>query len=408
VERRDAAAARSRARSAVVLATALVASVLAAAGATSLAAADPPDQPVAGPARTTRVVPATAPWSLPDPDRRPRSLPETRGAGAAPQIDPATGAASVSAVATSDQAPPEPSDPPDGAPSRRGALGIPIRVMQAYQEAARLLAIQDPGCRLRWEVVAAIGRLESGHARGGRVRANGETFEPILGPLLDGSPFRAIRDSDDGRLDGNRTWDRAVGPMQFLPGTWAGAGRDGDGDGRRDPHDIDDAAAAAAGYLCAGSGDLSGRAQLSRAVLRYNRSQAYVSAVLAWADAYAAGRAVPVAGPPEPEPEPAPAPTPKPKPTSKPTPTRQPTVSPSPSASPTTSPTPSPTPAASASPSPTPSPSPTATATPTPSPAPSPSASAASSGSATPTARSAADPTPGGATGGTPGPSPPG
>ena len=38
-----------------------------------------------------------------------------------------------------------------------------------------------------------------------------------------------------GRLDGDDTWDRAVGPMQFIPSTWAWSGRDGDGDGVAQP-----------------------------------------------------------------------------------------------------------------------------------------------------------------------------
>ena len=48
--------------------------------------------------------------------------------------------------------------------------------------------------------------------------------------------------------------DRAVGPMQFLPASWARYGADGNGDGVRDPHQLDDAALAAAAYLCAGPG----------------------------------------------------------------------------------------------------------------------------------------------------------
>ncbi len=46
------------------------------------------------------------------------------------------------------------------------------------------------------------------------------------------------------------TYDRAVGPMQFLPGTWGRWGSDGDRDGVSDPQDVDDAALAAARYLC--------------------------------------------------------------------------------------------------------------------------------------------------------------
>ena len=45
-------------------------------------------------------------------------------------------------------------------------------------------------------------------------------------------------------------YDRAVGPMQFIPSTWSVIGVDGDNDGKRNPQDIDDAALATAVYLC--------------------------------------------------------------------------------------------------------------------------------------------------------------
>jgi hypothetical protein len=100
--------------------------------------------------------------------------------------------------------------------------------------------------------------------------------------VLDGHRFAAIRDTDDGVLDGNTTWDRAVGPMQFIPGTWARWGADADGDGTADPQDIDDAAAGASAYLCAGGRDLATPGGLSAAVLSYNHSTAYLEVVLRW------------------------------------------------------------------------------------------------------------------------------
>lgn len=168
--------------------------------------------------------------------------------------------------------------------------------MTAYRAAADAYGST---CGLPWEVVAAIGRAESGHANGGQLYPDGVTWEPILGPVLDGSPFAAIGDTDGGALDGNDAWDRAVGPMQFLPGTWAWIGVDGDGDGTADPNDIDDAAAGTARYLCAHGGDLTDTDQLRTAILRYNNSGAYADAVMAWADGYA-GRATTVADPDSP------------------------------------------------------------------------------------------------------------
>ena len=107
----------------------------------------------------------------------------------------------------------------------------------------------------------------------------------------------SIPDSDGGRWDGDTTWDRAVGPMQFLPGTWRSLGRDGNGDRVADPNNLFDAAVSAAGYLCLSGGDLSDPARLRQAVYGYNHSWAYVDAVLGWARLYQGGVAT---GPPVP------------------------------------------------------------------------------------------------------------
>jgi membrane-bound lytic murein transglycosylase B len=96
-----------------------------------------------------------------------------------------------------------------------------------------------------------------------------------------------IRDTDGGRLDGDPVHDRAVGPMQFIPTTWASSGADGDRDGRKNPFDLDDAAMAAAGYLCAGGRDLTTSQGWTQAVLSYNRTGEYVRSVYANADGYA-------------------------------------------------------------------------------------------------------------------------
>ncbi|MBA2477576.1 MAG: hypothetical protein H0V38_03100, partial [Sporichthyaceae bacterium] len=130
---------------------------------------------------------------------------------------------------------PVPTTVPLPPPRIDGELGIPQIVLAAYRTAAETLAEVDSSCRLRWEVLAGVGRVESGHARDGLVYADGTTFEPILGPRLDGGPYAAIPDTDDGVLDGDTVWDRAVGPMQFIPGTWAAVGADGNDDGNADP-----------------------------------------------------------------------------------------------------------------------------------------------------------------------------
>ncbi|TPG36133.1 hypothetical protein EAH80_08430 [Mycobacterium hodleri] len=80
-----------------------------------------------------------------------------------------------------------------------------------------------------------------------------------------------------------------MGPMQFLPGTWARYASDGNGDGKADIQNIYDASLTAARYLCSGNLNLRDRSQILSAILRYNNSMAYAQNVLGWAAAYATG-----------------------------------------------------------------------------------------------------------------------
>ena len=171
-----------------------------------------------------------------------------------------------------------------------GATGIPVTVLAAYRKAEANLAAAKPSCHLPWWLVAGVGRIETGHAFGGRVDANGNTRGRIMGPLLDGSmPGTAvIRDTDGGKWDGDATFDRGIGPMGFLPGSWTEWGKDGNGDGAADPNNVFDAATAA-GYVLCSVGDLSNPATMAKALLRYNHSASYVNIVLTWAAAYRDG-----------------------------------------------------------------------------------------------------------------------
>ena len=170
---------------------------------------------------------------------------------------------------------------------------LPSAALRAYKRAASSIDTTDPGCHLPWTLLAGIGRVESDHGRyGGSVLGNDGVPRPaIVGVALNGKgPVAAISDTDHGSFDGDTVWDRAVGPMQFIPSTWlGGAGRDGDGDGVESPNDIDDAALAAAAYLCGSGGDLSGTAAEDAAVFRYNPSDYYVALVTAFARGYRTG-----------------------------------------------------------------------------------------------------------------------
>ena len=168
-------------------------------------------------------------------------------------------------------------------------VGVSATALQAYGNAQLTAAVTLPACRLTWTTLAGIGKVESDHGTtgGAKLQPDGKVVPPIIGPALDGTGGRAlVRDTDLGRLDGDTRYDRAIGPMQFLPSTWETYQADGDGDGITDPGDLNDAALAAADYLCANNRDLSKAADWWAAVLSYNEVTAYAQNVYAAADNY--------------------------------------------------------------------------------------------------------------------------
>ncbi|WP_051208266.1 lytic transglycosylase domain-containing protein [Propionicicella superfundia] len=168
---------------------------------------------------------------------------------------------------------------------------IPERALAAYAGASLAVAGAVPGCRIGWNTLAAIGKVESEHGtmNGARIDDRGVASPTIIGIALDGSQNTArIPDTDDGRLDQDTAWDRAVGPMQFIPATWAQAARDGNKDGAKDINQIDDAALSAAVLLCeAGGGDLTVAEGWIAAVAAYNDSADYNNRVAEAATTYA-------------------------------------------------------------------------------------------------------------------------
>ena len=176
--------------------------------------------------------------------------------------------------------------------STASTSGIPSAALSAYQRAETVINAADKSCNLTWQLIAAIGRVESNHGRAnGNVLDNtGLAVPGIYGIALNGSNKTAeILDTDAGQYDNDTTYDRAVGPMQFIPSTWSVVGVDADGDGVRNPQDVDDAALGTAVYLCSGSDDLGTDAGRQAAVFRYNHSQSYVDLVLSIMEAYTLG-----------------------------------------------------------------------------------------------------------------------
>jgi membrane-bound lytic murein transglycosylase B len=186
--------------------------------------------------------------------------------------------------------------PPPMIVNAPGTLRIPSTALAAYRNAETMMAAAYPGCGLSWNLLAGIGRIESMHAYGGATDARGTAVRPIYGPALDGTlPGNEV--IVQSRSADRVIYARAMGPMQFLPGTWSRYASDGDGDGKADVQNLFDASLAAARYLCSGNMNLRNQTDVIAAILRYNNSMAYTQNVLSWAAAYATG-VVPVDLPP--------------------------------------------------------------------------------------------------------------
>jgi cell wall-associated NlpC family hydrolase len=137
-----------------------------------------------------------------------------------------------------------------------GAADIPPTYLALYRKAG-----QDYG--IGWNVLAAVGKIESDHGRG---------------------PGSGIRSGTNSA--------GAAGPMQFLRGTWNEFGVDGNHDGRTNVYDPADAIPAAARYLQHNGAP----AKIRAALFRYNHSTSYVDTVLAQARTYAAQGDTPDSG----------------------------------------------------------------------------------------------------------------
>ena len=123
------------------------------------------------------------------------------------------------------------------------ATNLPASLRSLYMRGAATC----PG--LPWNVLAGIGQVETDHGQNKNISSAG-----------------------------------AMGPMQFMPATWAEYGVDGDGDGVANILDQADAIFSAAHYLCANGGGNS--ATLYGAIFAYNHSDYYVNTVLGVAAQY--------------------------------------------------------------------------------------------------------------------------
>lgn len=150
---------------------------------------------------------------------------------------------------TATNAPAACSDSADVQPqaSKDAENSIPTNYLGLYRTAGR-----DYG--IPWNVLAAIGKVETGHGTS----------------LLPG-------------VQSGENYAGAGGPMQFIQSTWNYYGVDGNNDGRKDRYDPADAIPAAANYLRASGAP----AKMEKAIFSYNHSWDYVNLVSSWAKRYA-------------------------------------------------------------------------------------------------------------------------
>lgn len=162
-----------------------------------------------------------------------------------------------------------------------GVTGVPRRVLLAYVAGANWANKKWSDCNIDWSTLAGVGYVESHHGTidGTRVHPDGVARPRIVGVQLDGVKTATIADTDAGKYDGDPRYDRAVGPMQFIPGSWTKFAVDGNKDGAKNPQQIDDAAFTTARYLCAQGANLAATAAWQQAIRSYNNSQEYVNRV---------------------------------------------------------------------------------------------------------------------------------
>jgi membrane-bound lytic murein transglycosylase B len=250
------------------------------------------------------LVPAGRPVDTPRPAAQNSAAPQDTGAVPSTTASAPTTVPSAGPEVTASSVPFPSSSPgnPVGAAGARPAtalngwaqhmaslVDVPLVALEAYGYAELVVAQTTSGCHLSWTTLAAIGKVESNHGsfKGSTLYPDGQALPSIIGPPLDGKDGRQpIADTDFGQLDNDTRWDHAVGPMQFIPSTWRSQAVDADNDGIRNPHDIDDAALAAANYLCSNGRNLATPQGWWDAIAAYNVPRSYGELVFQAANDY--------------------------------------------------------------------------------------------------------------------------
>ena len=156
-------------------------------------------------------------------------------------------------------------------PTAEATATIPARYLTLYKDAGQRYGIA-------WEILAAIGEIESGHGRSDLPGVHsGSNSAGAAGPMQFGI----------GGAAGNTWGGPPVHPASLHT---AGYGTDGDHDGVVSVYDPGDAIPAAAQYLIANGAP----GNIKAALFAYNHSWQYVNMALTWAARYASGGTVAV------------------------------------------------------------------------------------------------------------------
>ncbi|MFD4433481.1 murein transglycosylase, partial [Nocardia sp. NPDC058497] len=100
--------------------------------------------------------------------------------------------------------------------------GIPETALQSYAYAASVLDRSAPDCHIGWPTLAAIGAVMSDHgsADGSTLAADATVSPNLRGLRRARVELPTVADTDGGRIDGDRTQDVPMGPMQLMPSVW--------------------------------------------------------------------------------------------------------------------------------------------------------------------------------------------
>lgn len=157
-----------------------------------------------------------------------------------------------------------------------GDNGIPSTHVDVYQDAATTYDVD-------WKLLAAVHRVETIFSHSSSMRSSVGAIGPFqfmprtwLGWEYDTEDIRGDVPEDEVDLTDLALIDQ-----------YGGLGRDGDGDGKADPHSLVDSAHTAAYYLSEHGGTTSDSAtSIQNAIFEYNRSEQYVDDVMSFYESY--------------------------------------------------------------------------------------------------------------------------